>query len=67
MEAIIHEIKNGAEPEYPCWLFLTECSEWEFIDEWDASDEYVQTVYSYWSKGGRPEAPILLPNQTVDG
>lgn len=55
----IHKIETGKEPKFPCWLFLPECSEWQWY-EGPLPAEYMKTVMSHWSPGwpGRPESPI---------
>ena len=60
MNVEIHEIHDGTEPHYPCWMFLPECSEWQW-HETPMVPQYVETVFSHWSPGGRPEAPQEAP------
>lgn len=56
MKTLIHKIETGEEPKYPCWLYLPECSEWQWYEKPMPAD-YTRIVMSHWSPGGRPEAP----------
>lgn len=61
MNAPIHKVETGEEPVYPCWLYLPECSEWQW-QETPFLPEYARTVMSHWSPGGRPQRPNYLPS-----
>ena len=53
---IIQTIKKDSMPEYPCWLWLPECEEWQYYTK-EMEAPYVLAVFSHWSKGGIPQQP----------
>ncbi len=62
MSASIYR-NSDTPPVYPCWLFLPECQEWQWVDfDPGASWEYMTSVWTHWSPGGRRAAPEKVPN-----
>jgi hypothetical protein len=64
VRSIIYPIETGAEPSFPCWLFLPECKEWQWFESSLPAD-YTKVVMSHWSPGGRPESPHSQPNKHI--
>lgn len=61
MTAIVYR-NADITPEFPCWLYLPECEEWQWFNtDLGASYEYMTTVFTHWSRGGRPAAPEEKP------
>lgn len=57
---LVSKVTVDDPPQFPCWVFLPECQEWQWFTETIETD-YCVAVFSHWSKGGRPEAPKGRP------
>lgn len=61
MNAVIYRNEDTM-PVFPCWLFLPECQEWTWCDkDLGADHDYMTSVFTHWSPGGRPAAPEEIP------